>query len=660
MTHFLAVDWDSVELRAVLATSQRGLIKVLKAESAPLEFGESTDETPQPDIALTLKNLVKRERIPRAKLLLGLNRASVDMMTFTLPKSKPEELPDLVKNQALRDSPGFSETSPIDFISGPASDSDNIRAIAATITRAQLKKYRAIGQAVGMRAKRVEFRPLGLAELYLRSNPVVDQPVLLVQCTTSEVDMVVVEETNIVLVRSIKLPDSLEKEERTRRIAAEIMRTIAVSRQEIEGTALERVILYGETAEYLPLQEQLTDQELETLVQNPFRLPCVQTPTRAKIADATTTPGHYAALFGMVLSEQSKSPARIDFLHPREKPQPLNIARFAVLFLLLVGAIGFAAWHINRQYLKGLEEQRAELNTDIEALQMEYRQNFPNYARQFQAYMWESQQLIWLDELRDISVRLPDEQDIVITEMQYSHAGGNLGNIDLQGRARNVNVLHQIVRSFNDNYHRAQITQQVPSRSGGGYQVGFSIRIMTSRQPYAAFWQRLSPELRQLSNVAPDFPKDEPQQSDTEQNTPSQPETVTTPQTQQQTADQTPAIKPEMRHVFPPNYVPKPAPQNQGQENTADETTSTETQEKPELPHVTPPQYVPQTQVVKPVQAHVLPNGYVPLSNHGNGSATERSPQRHVLPGGYLPKDAVQVPGNEPENDAATTEGGAA
>ena len=583
MSHFLAVDWDSVELRVVLAASQRGSIKILKADSAPLEYGESTDEPPQPDIALTLKNLVKREKIPRTRLLLGLNRASVDMMTFVLPKSKPEELPDLIKNQALRDSPGFTENSPLDFIWGTASDGDNIRTIAATVSRAQLKKYRGIGQAVGMRAKRIEFRPLALAELYLRSHLAVEQPVLLVQCTTSDVDMVVVEETNIAFVRSIKLPESLENEDRTRRIASEIARTIAVSRQEIEGTVLEKVIIFGTTDEYQPLQEQLSDQEIETVVQDPFRLTCVQTPAKAKITGASVAPGHYAALFGMILSEQAKSPVRIDFLHPREKPQPLNIARFVALFLLLVGVIGFAAWYANKQYLKQLEDQVAGLTADIESLQTEGRQIYPTYAQLSQASLWENQQLIWLDELRDISVRLPDEQDIVISEMQYNYVfptagdAGNYGTIDLSGRVRNVNVLHQIVQSFNsDNWHRAQIIQQVPLRSGGGYGLGFSLRIKTYRQPYGAFWQRLSPELRQLSNIPPDFPQVEPPQ----------PESVTVPQVQQPTVDQTP---------------------------------------------------LDQTNAEKQARPHVLPVGYVALSERNEGA----TPRRQVLPGGYLPKDAV-------------------
>ena len=674
MTNFLAVDWDGVELRAILAASQRGSIKVLKAESATIEPGESTDQSQLPGIAQTLKNLIKREKFPRAQLLLGLNRASVDMMMFVLPKSKPEELPDLVKNQALRDSPGFSETSPIDFISGTASDGENIRAIAATISRLQLKAFRQIGQSVGMRAKRIEFRPLALAELYLRSNHAVDEPVLLVQCTADEVDMVVVESSNVVFVRSIKLPESLEKEERNHRITAEIMRTVAVSRQEIEGSALEKVIIFGTLDVHQPLQEQLREQEIEIIVQDPFRLPCVQVSAKTKVTD---NPGHYAALLGMVLSEQSKSPTRIDFLHPREKPQPLNIARFVVLFLLFAGVVGYAAWYANRQYLKRLESRQAELAANIEELQGEYQQSLPTFTQLWQANQWENQQLIWLDELRDISVRLPDEQDIVITQMQYSYVmpsqynQGNYGHIDLRGRARDVNVLQQVVRSFNsDGYHRAQIIGQAPSQSGGGYTVGFSLRIMTRRQPYSAFLQRLSPELQQLSNVAPNFPKDEPPQNDAQQNVLSQEENVTTVQNgntpRQQTppvVEQTPQEKPSLPHRFPPQYEPKPQQEQKPElpTNDANGNSAVIAAQPTAASTATTPTEVPP----KPLQPHVLAHGYAPLSirdvpTNTSAETPENNDQnplasqarQHLYPGGYLPKDALQTPSENTKNES--------
>ena len=549
MAQYLAVDWDATELRLVLASFQRGSIRILKAESAPLEAENGPDGTQNIDVGLMLKQLVKRHKVPSAPLLLGLNRASVDMMTFRLPKSKPEDLPDLVKNQALRDSPAFTETSPIDFMTSPAPDGDYLRAIAATVSKTQLKQYRGICQAAGLRAKRIVFRPLALAELYWSSSggrsmsrsvsrsmsrsathsathsaathsatalpssaldetasSSADQPVLLVQCTQSEVDMVVVEETNVAFIRSIKLPESLSDEEQTSRIAAEIARTIAVSRQEVEGTALEKVILYGHADEYTALQERLADLEIEAVVQNPFQLPCVVAPAKAKITGVSAEPGHYAALFGMILSEQSKSPVRIDFLHPREKPQPLNIARFVVLFLLLVGVIGYGAYLWNRQHLNQLQVQLAGLNTDIEKLSVEYQQLNPRYVQLLNASSWESRQLIWLDELRDISVRLPDEQDMVIHQIRF-FISQPYCTIDLLARVRDTSIIQQIVTHFqSDRNHIVTIADQRPVDGGGGYPIFCSIRIQIAKRDQSHYLYYLTPELRQFSQQLPVFP----------------------------------------------------------------------------------------------------------------------------------------------------------
>jgi Tfp pilus assembly PilM family ATPase len=580
MAHYLAVDWDATELRLVLAASQRGLIRILKAESAPLEFAEGPDETQNVDFGMTLKHLVKRCKVPYASLLLGLNRSSVDMMTFRLPKSKPEELPDLVKNQALRDSPGFTETSPLDFIFSPAPEGDQLRTIATTVSKAQLKQYRGICQAAGLRAKRIEFRPLALAELYWNSTPAADQPMLLVQCTASEIDMVVVEATHVVFVRSIKLPESLSDRERTDRIASEIGRTIAVSRQEIEGATLEKVIIYGNADEFTSLQERLTDQEIETVIQNPFQLPCIWAPARANITGVSVNPGHYAALFGMILSEQSKSPARIDFLHPREKPQPLNIARFVVLFLLLAGIVGFAAYYWNKQQLAQLTQRLADLDEEVKELQMESEQLAPKFYQWWYASSWENQPLIWLDELRDISVRLPAEQDLVIDQMRFTIAQPYC-IIDLRARVRDVGVLQDVTRRFADNFHRVTIVNQQRNQYGGGYPISCSIRIQVGKRDNANYYlYYLTPELRQLSQIPPDFPTTETPENTARNTTQEQPSTV------------------------------PPVVQNTSQ----------------------PP--------AKPIARHILPVGYVPLEHEADDR--QQPLLRHVIPGGYLPNDALE------------------
>jgi len=593
MAQYLAVDWDATELRIVLASSQRGLIRILKAESTPLEFDERSDGTQTADFGQTLKHLVKSYKVPHAPLLLGLNRASVDMMTFRLPKSKPEELPDLVKNQALRDSPGFTETSSLDFIFSPAPEGDQLRSIAATITRTQLKQYRGICQAAGLRAKRIEFRPLALAELYWNSTPASDQPVLLVQCTTSEIDMVVVEATHVVFVRAIKLPDSLTEAERTERIASEIGRTIAVSRQEVEGATLEKVILYGNTDEFTSLQERLTDQEIETIIQNPFQLPCVLAPAKANITGASDNPGHYAALFGMILGEQSKSSARIDFLHPREKPQPLNIARFVALFLLLVGIVGFAAYAWNNRQLAQLNQNLADLKEEVTQLYARYQQNNPTYIQLWFAGNWEIQPLIWLDELRDISVRMPPEQDVVIEQMTFGTGRENnqiVNVINLRTRVRDVSVIYDVQRRLNAYSHRVNIVDQQRNDYGGGYPISCSFRIYVGRRPDASHYlYYLTPELQQLSLIPPDFPQTETSQ-DTAHDT-----TVTTPTVAQTQEEQPPVEQSVVQDT------PQPPPRQ--------------------------------------VARHILPVGYVPLEQQPDDS--QQPPVRHVYPGGYLPQDAL-------------------
>ena len=66
-----------------------------------------------------MQQLVGRLKADKSKLLILMNRGSVDSATFSVPPAAESELPALVQNMAVRDIPGATDQTPIDFIAYP-------------------------------------------------------------------------------------------------------------------------------------------------------------------------------------------------------------------------------------------------------------------------------------------------------------------------------------------------------------------------------------------------------------------------------------------------------------------------------------------------------------------------------------------------------------
>ena len=103
MARVLAIDWDGHEARCVLGSASGGKIQVVAANSAPLVNVAQGGGQSRPDVAGSLRAALGDERPGRITTIVGVNRASVDLMNFTLPPAKDRELAQLVQIQAARE-----------------------------------------------------------------------------------------------------------------------------------------------------------------------------------------------------------------------------------------------------------------------------------------------------------------------------------------------------------------------------------------------------------------------------------------------------------------------------------------------------------------------------------------------------------------------------
>jgi len=75
---------------------------------------------------------------------------------------------------------------------------------------------------------------------------------------------------------------------------------------------------------------------------------------------------------------------------------------------------------------------------------------------------WQANEIVWLDELRELSLRLPPSRDLLVQRMTISTGRSGGGVIELQGVVRDASVVAGIDRNLHDEYHAVS-----PRRTGG-------------------------------------------------------------------------------------------------------------------------------------------------------------------------------------------------
>src|SRR4051812_9529233 len=119
MSRLLALDWDRHEARYVVATVRVGGLVVEAAGSVAIATdleGGSLSERIAPALTAAIAPL----KIGRATTLVALERSQIELVNLTLPPASNAELPDLVRNQAMRESGAIGEDACLDFV--PLSD----------------------------------------------------------------------------------------------------------------------------------------------------------------------------------------------------------------------------------------------------------------------------------------------------------------------------------------------------------------------------------------------------------------------------------------------------------------------------------------------------------------------------------------------------------
>lgn len=446
MARILAVDWDQHEARYVLATTSGATVKIRHADCVSLVDVSEGGGEPRPDLGGSLAAALADQNVGRATALVGVERSSIELLRFTLPPAKDQELPELVANQAMRQSQLITEDSVLDFV--PADD-DPARprdVTAAAISPQEIERIRRTCAAAGFTPARLLLRPFAAASLFLRTASPPEQVFLLVNRMAEEVDLTIIVEGKTVFSRTVRLPEGADPAQVTNRLVTEVNRTLAAAPpKQLGGDTIECVYLFGSPEDHQELIERIRDDLfLPAKTFDPFEP--LDVPGDVVPEDR----GRFAALLGMILDEVDGRHA-IDFLHPRKIPKPPNRARLAAIaggiVAVVIFGIAFNIWG----RLSEIDDHNQQLSNRLKQLNETLKKAGQQQKLIDAVSQWKARDICWLDELRDLSIRFPSARDAMVLRMSLtSQSGGAI--IDLQGLVRDPRVVYSMEAKVRDQY----------------------------------------------------------------------------------------------------------------------------------------------------------------------------------------------------------------
>jgi Tfp pilus assembly PilM family ATPase len=508
MSRILALEWDSREARVVVAR-RRGKTAVI--EQAFAEPWEGS--------APALDRMLAAHGLRRVDTLVAVGRASIELRLLSLPPVPPEELPDIVRFQALKQFSSVGEDWPIDFVpvvvkmpppvagatsgsgssgsgssgsgssgsgassSGASSSGatgaagsfgtgaggesssaaidrpDSTQVLAAAIAPDLIKQVRQTCAAAEVEPKRIVLRPYAAAALWQHHGRA-PGCLLMVDLLAEEVDLTVLIDGQVVFIRTVKLPLGDDPAETARWLAGESKRTLAAAANQLGGRRAERVVLCGDTEDYAPVR-----RAFEKLINLPLELfdPFDGLTLEQDVAAARPTHrGRFAALLGMVVEEAAGVCTGIDFLNPRRPPKPPDRRRLYALAGAAAAAValglGFYVWSELADYDRqtlAIKAESAEVDAEIKRLEKAVRES--QTVDEFVAG-----DVTWLDELYTVSNRfLPAEQAIASQLSCLVQQGGG-GQLVVEGHVKQSSLLDDLESRLRDPRHRV-------SGSGGTF-----------------------------------------------------------------------------------------------------------------------------------------------------------------------------------------------
>ena len=461
----LALTWDRSDPVCLLASVKGRQIRI---EAAEVLAHDPNDDT---DAADRVGQWLSDKGVKQATTLVGLGRSQVDIRQMSLPPTRDDELPQLVRNQAALENGDISDEDTLDFytLNDDPNEPRNVAAVA--LSPEVLQQARRLVDDAGQVPSALLLRSLASGSLLRRIARPTYGRCLLISLLGGEADVSILSAGEVVFARTVRFADELSAASLASQLATEIQRSIVTAALD-ENQTPERIYVFGAPAECEPLIAQLADDvQMAVSLVDPFD---------GVEANSPIPNSHrYAPLVGMIHDHVDRA-HRVDFIHPKQPPPPLNyrrqIAFYGTVAAALLAIVAFAL----SDRLAQANATNKGLSQNLRGLERRLKKTQPKKAVVDAVHAWQDRGVNWLDELKDLSIRFPKGSDAVVDRMSMTPGGESThGIVDFQVRVRNPDIVAEMEDQLRDTRHqvRSKRVAEQSKRSAYPWQFQATVQI---------------------------------------------------------------------------------------------------------------------------------------------------------------------------------------
>ena len=470
MAKFLAVEWDANEIRLVSANLRGSDVIVEDASSFPfgdLAIGaDGGEEGKNSARSLTdvLAEALQAQGASRqqATALMAVPRSNVEVRVLPVPVVPEDELPAMVRNQALRQFSSIGEDWPLDFVPLAGNTDDEMQnVLATTISPELVSDIQETCLANDTQATKLVLRPFAAGSLVQRAlGQELPECSLIVEVLGQEADLTVLHANQVVFMRTIRLPNNPQVSVQSQAIVGELRRTIAAAQNQMSGVAIEQVVLCGNSNLQQQLQTLIPQElSLQTTSVQPFEQVSLSPSFRDNLPEY---PERYAALLGMLQDEADSESHTISFLSPRKAPDPPNTLgrntwiAVAIAACLLMASI---VWYMK---LRGLDNEIRDMESRS-AQQQKFVTEGEALSKKLQEISkFTRGNVVWIEELARLSdtKKFPGADKAIANRVLMTSRTEGGGRISMELHISENASLNwgELVAELKDPAHRVQDT----------------------------------------------------------------------------------------------------------------------------------------------------------------------------------------------------------
>ncbi|KAA5543656.1 hypothetical protein FYK55_10645 [Roseiconus nitratireducens] len=460
----IALDYDASELRLVVANCSGSRVQVTNAKLVRLAEGDSVSEK--------LRSLVNELGLQKTDVLVAIGRGKAELRELQLPPVPEDELPDMVRYQAIRSFASASDRAIVDYlVTGRTPEANTL--IAAAVGPPDLEKIKELCQTADLDLKRVALRPLAAASLYLERTRTPEVCVM-IDLLADDAELVVARQGKVIFVRTVKLPSS--EPQRRRALSSELRRTMVACAQ---GATPDRIVVWGTQAVHagdVEVIKETVDCD-DVIAVDPFSLVDCQVSSN----EMPEHVGRLAPLVGLLASDEAAPETLIDFLNPRERveaePDRLRRALLIAAPLVAVFLIGFFIY----KRLADWDRRIANATNEVNLLMPFSEAADTSIARTERIDAFLDSDVNWLDEIRRFAEKAPPSDKLIVETLSATaDTRGGGGKLQISGAVSEPDVINAMEAALRDANHSVVGKGSQEQKGSGEYRWDFTETIMVT------------------------------------------------------------------------------------------------------------------------------------------------------------------------------------